>query len=66
MGSCRGRRGIWESRSMENTNKYLNRVKNLKRDEFYTRLDDIESELSHYTEQFRGAVVYCNCDLYHQ
>ena len=51
---------------MENTNKYLNRVKNLKRDEFYTRLDDIECELSHYTEQFRGAVVYCNCDLYHQ
>ena len=29
-------------------------------DEFYTRLSDIVNELSHY--DFRGEVVYCNCD----
>ena len=32
------------------------------RDEFYTRLDDIEKELHHYKEHFRNKVVYCNCD----
>ena len=47
------------------TNEHLHRAKNLKRDEFYTRLEDIENELPYYSEQFRGAVVYCNCDLYH-
>jgi hypothetical protein len=33
-----------------------------KTDEFYTQLVDIEKELRHYKEQFRGKVVYCNCD----
>lgn len=32
------------------------------KDEFYTQLTDIEAELRHYTEQFRGKVVFCNCD----
>lgn len=31
-------------------------------DEWYTQLTDIESELRHYREQFRGKVVFCNCD----
>lgn len=31
-------------------------------DEFYTQLSDIESELKHYKDQFRGKVIYCNCD----
>ncbi len=31
-------------------------------DEFYTELTDIEAELRHYREQFRGKVVFCNCD----
>lgn len=43
-------------------NKNLHRAKSHKNDEFYTQLADIEAELQHYTEQFRGKVVYCNCD----
>ena len=31
-------------------------------DEFYTRLSDIEAEMRHYKEQFRGKVILCNCD----
>jgi hypothetical protein len=31
-------------------------------DEFYTSLTDIEAELRHYRDQFRGKVVLCNCD----
>lgn len=33
-----------------------------KNDEFYTRFDDIQSELNHYRSQFKDKVVYCNCD----
>ena len=33
-----------------------------KKDEFYTQLIDIESELKHYESHFAGKVVYCNCD----
>ena len=33
-----------------------------KKDEFYTQLSDIEKEMVHYRDQFRGKVVYCNCD----
>lgn len=31
-------------------------------DEFYTQLPDIEAELRHYRDQFKGKVVLCNCD----
>jgi uncharacterized LabA/DUF88 family protein len=37
-------------------------AKRNKNDEFYTRLTDIEAEMRHYREQFRGKVVFCNCD----
>ena len=40
----------------------LNRAKGAKNDEFYTRRVDIEDELCHYADHFRGKVVYCNCD----
>ncbi len=30
--------------------------------EFYTRLEDIENELCHYTEYFEGKTILCNCD----
>lgn len=40
----------------------LTDAKTNKRDEFYTQLCDIESELSHYEQQFSGKVIYCNCD----
>ena len=43
-------------------NSSLNRAKTEKNYEFYTRREDIENELSHYAEHFRGKVVYCNCD----
>jgi len=43
-------------------NKNLNKAKSVKVDEFYTQLPDIERELKHYWEHFRGKVVYCNCD----
>jgi hypothetical protein len=31
-------------------------------DEWYTELTDIEDELRHYRDQFKGKVVLCNCD----
>ncbi|MFA5743174.1 MAG: adenine-specific methyltransferase EcoRI family protein [Candidatus Paceibacterota bacterium] len=43
-------------------NKNLHKASRAKKDEFYTQLVDIEKELKHYKEQFRGKVVYCNCD----
>ena len=43
-------------------NGNLHKAKAAKNDEFYTRLEDIEKELKHYTEHFKGKVVYCNCD----
>lgn len=43
-------------------NSNLNRAAKVKNDEFYTQLADIEKELKHYKDQFRGKVVYCNCD----
>ncbi|MBQ7855570.1 MAG: adenine-specific methyltransferase EcoRI family protein [Alistipes sp.] len=44
-------------------NILLQKAKKSKSDEFYTLLEDIESELIHYPKfQFSGKVVYCNCD----
>lgn len=43
-------------------NKTLQSAKSAKKDEFYTQLADIESELKHYKDQFKDKVVYCNCD----
>ncbi|MDD9956994.1 MAG: adenine-specific methyltransferase EcoRI family protein [Anaerolineaceae bacterium] len=43
-------------------NRNLHSAKSSRKDEFYTQLSDIENELRHYTEHFRGKVVYCNCD----
>lgn len=43
-------------------NKNLNAAKVAKKDEFYTQLTDIERELQHYWQHFRGKVVLCNCD----
>lgn len=44
------------------SSKNLTKAKVGKNDEFYTQLSDIEKELCHYTEHFKGKVVYCNCD----
>ena len=43
-------------------NAALNAAAAAKNDEFYTQLPDIEKELAHYPDHFRGKVVYCNCD----
>ena len=43
-------------------NKDLNKAKAAKKDEFYTRLEDIELELKHYRPHFKGKTVLCNCD----
>ena len=40
----------------------LTAAKEAKKDEFYTQLSDIENELRHYKEHFRGKTVLCNCD----
>lgn len=44
------------------SNKNLRKANVAKKDEFYTQLVDIEKELKHYKEQFRGKVILCNCD----
>lgn len=44
------------------SNKLLHNAKSAKSDEFYTLYEDIVSELRHYSDQFLGKVVYCNCD----
>lgn len=43
-------------------NKNLIKAAINKRDEFYTRLEDIENEVKHYTKHFEGKTVYLNCD----
>lgn len=43
-------------------NQSLTRARDAKQDEFYTQLSDIERELKHYKQHFKGKVVYCNCD----
>lgn len=40
----------------------LTRARTAHNDEYYTRRRDIERELKHYRDQFRGRAVYCNCD----
>ena len=45
-----------------NSNKTLSAASKAKQDEFYTQLSDIENELKHYKEHFKGKVVFCNCD----
>ena len=44
----------------DNTN--LTTAKKVKNDEFYTRYEDIESEVMKYRKQFRGKIVYLPCD----
>ena len=46
----------------KNGNSSLERAKKQKKDEFYTRLEDIERELAHYKQHFKGKTVLCNCD----
>lgn len=43
-------------------NVKLHAANKAKKDEFYTQLSDIENELRHYREHFKGKTVLCNCD----
>lgn len=45
-----------------NTNSSLHEANRAKKDEFYTQLTDIEAEMRHYKQFFRGKAVFCNCD----
>ena len=47
---------------MANKNATLNAAAKAKKDEFYTQLTDIEKELRHYRQHFKGKTVLCNCD----
>ncbi len=49
---------------MENKslNRSLRAAAASKKDEFYTQRTDIEKELRHYTQHFKGKTVLCNCD----
>ena len=40
----------------------FNKGKLNKDDEYYTRYEDIQTELNHYEDYFRGKTVLCNCD----
>ena len=42
--------------------KDLAQAKDAKKDEFYTKLDDIAKELKNYRTYFKDKVVFCNCD----
>lgn len=43
-------------------NENLHRAKDAKKDEFYTQYEDIQNELNHYEQHFKGKTVLCNCD----
>lgn len=48
---------------MPNTNENLRKAKHARNDEFYTRTEDIDKEMSHYdTSYFSGKSVYLCCD----
>lgn len=44
------------------TKENLERAKRVKNDEFYTRYEDIESEVMKYRKQFKNKIVYLPCD----
>ena len=43
-------------------NENLHRAKDAKKDEFYTQYEDIQNELNHYEQHFKGKTILCNCD----
>ena len=43
-------------------NSNLHAAKSAKNDEFYTQLNDVEKEMKHYKDFFRGKKVLCNCN----
>ena len=43
-------------------NNNLIQAKIARNDEYYTRLSDIELELQHYPDVFKGKIIYLPCD----
>ena len=43
-------------------NSGLSKAKDAKKDEFYTAYEDIQVEINHYEDKFKGKIVLCNCD----
>ncbi|MFK7780334.1 MAG: adenine-specific methyltransferase EcoRI family protein [Candidatus Gracilibacteria bacterium] len=50
---------MYEKKSGNTNLRKANKAKN---DEFYTQLSDIEKELGHYKNHFKGKIIFCNCD----
>lgn len=46
------------------SNKNLQNAKKAKNDEFYTRYEDIEKEITHYKDHLKGKWIYSPCDDY--
>lgn len=46
------------------TNKNMREAKKAKKDEFYTKISDIENEVGYYWDCLKDIVVYCPCDDY--
>lgn len=48
---------------MNNKNLHnAKRNKDINKDEYYTRGQDIDNEIRHHKERFKDAVIYMNCD----
>jgi len=60
--NCEHQQVQTEGAGMESKNASLKKAAKAKADEFYTQLPDIEAELKHYKEHFKGKKVLCNCD----
>lgn len=43
-------------------NAHLDKARKRRDDEYYTKVSDIEKEVTMYREDFEGSKVYCNCD----
>ena len=43
-------------------NANLHKARKSRNDEFYTRYEDIENEVQHYTDYLKGQWIYCPCD----
>lgn len=43
-------------------NQNMHKAKVAKDDEFYTRMEDVEKEVSLYSQYLKDKVIYCNCD----
>lgn len=51
-----------ENKSKGHTKETLEKAKKAKNDEFYTRYEDIETEVMKYRKYFRNKIVYLPCD----